>query len=243
MKTISKRKRVLYAFIAIVVILTGASVVTDTPPIVFIGGKPHLVFSGEIDLNQYEREFSNKDVKALKHMRWVKRIEMWGTEITDISFLNEMKYLKKIVWVCDDAYLVDDWTPLSNCKKLVSFMGWIPNISDLSTFKELTNLDFLYVNVNGSEINDITDVRYLTNLERFCVGGKNITDISSLKCCPKLRYLSLVGTTADADYSVLLDLPDLNLLFIDKGVLTGSEISALKIKGVNVHENEQSEPE
>jgi len=237
MKSMSKGKKILSVLIVVVLVLLGVSVITDTPPVVFISGKPHFVFTKKLYLNENRPDsYTNDDVKALSHMRFVESFEMWGTKITDISFLNGMSRLKSLTIVTN--YQIDDFTPLGHCTKLERFKGYIPDISDLSAFKELSELYFLQVNINGSKINDISDVKYLINLEWFLVGGENITDISELKYCTKLRHLSLVGTVSDVDYSVLHELPKLSHLFIDKGVLTENDVKTLEERGVSVNFNE-----
>ena len=54
MKTISKKKKVLYVFISAVIIFLGVSIITDTPPLVIINGKLHFVFSKELNLFYYD---------------------------------------------------------------------------------------------------------------------------------------------------------------------------------------------
>ena len=235
MKSIFKSKKTLVICIALI---TALLMLIVFPPLVFIGGKPHWTFSSEISMNQKERNFTNKDVKALKHMIWVKSVFMSGTQITDISFLDRMHFVKNLTLVCSDDYPIYDLAPLSNCNKLERFLGSIPNITDLSSLKELIRLSFLQINISNSKINDISDVKYLVNLEWFIVGGENITDISSLQYCTKLEHISLSGTTADTDYSVLFELPKLNYLAVDKGVLSENEIRTFKERGVHVYERE-----
>jgi len=253
MKKISMVKKIMLILLALVLVLTGVSVITDTPPFVVIKDKHHFVFSSRLELSDSLRSevyYSNEDVKALEHMRWVKKLEMTVTHITDMSFLNKMKHLKEMYYVAYTGFWVEDWTPLNNCKKLEFFCGMRLNMSDLSVFKELTNLKKLYIEHERSgapvvidtktKINDISDLQYLVNLENFYIQGENITDISSLAHCKKVKRLSLNGVTA-TDGSVLLELPNLESLEIDKGVLKESEIKALEEKGVSVYEYSKDE--
>ena len=255
MKLRSKGKKGLLVLLVLVLVIIGVSVLTDTPPFVVINGKAYWVFTRDLDLENGSYKdpksyYSNKDVKALKHMRWVKELNLTYTHITDVSFLNEMCLLRKVFYF-GNAYQIEDWTPISNCKKLETFCGFnLGNFYDLSVFKELVNLKSLYIEtpygigyIRESKVNDISDVKYLVNLEVFAVCGKDITDISALKRCLKLKRLYLYEISAAADYSVLFEIPDLEYLAIPKGVLKEYEIRTLEGKGVSVHEHEQTETE
>ena len=231
--------------LTVVVIIANVFIIMGIPPVVFIGGELHFVISKELHLSN--DEFSNKDVKALRHLKSLEKFEMYGTKITDISFLDNMGNLKEFDLLCNPEWQITDFKPLSNCKKLELFRGCNLGISDLSAFKELTNLKRLYVealhvynraNID-SNINDISDIKYLVNLEAFAIVGNNISDISALKYCTKLESVALYGVTA-TDHSALFELPNLKRIYTDEYVLTKDEIRELEAKGVYVYEYEQS---
>ena len=251
MKSMSKGKKVLFILLAVIVVLIGVSVITDTPPFVVIKGKVYPIFTKTLHL---DGEFSNKDVKALSHLRWVKNLSMECTLITDLSFLRKMNSLKIMSYnghnienkTCNN---IDDWYPLSNCKELERFVGINLDISDLSAFNGTENLKVLYIERHPSglgstnpeySLTNISDVKLLVNLEIFEIFGNDIDDISSLRYCTKLREITLYGITA-TDGSALLELPELERLEIDKGVLTEKQVNMLREKGVDVHEREISE--
>ena len=254
MKTKSKKIKQILIWVAgiILIVYTGISVITNSPPIVFLDGKLCFTYKSSLDIQDSRHDesfFTNDDVDALSKFKWVKEINMAVTHITDISFLNNMKLLKDMHYCGEIDYLVTDWSPLSSCKELETFCGMRLNMTDLSAFKELVNLKELYLeNDYGSpvvidietKISDISDVKYLINLEKLFLEGENITDISALKYCTKLKTIDLYGTNAE-DYFVLLELPELKSLSIDKGVLTESEIKALEEKGIEVREQDYSE--
>lgn len=244
-----KKIKTRYKVITFLAILIGAFVITDTPPVVIINKTPYIAFLNEITLRG--EEYSSEDVKALKHMRWLKEITIHQTLINDVSFLNEMNLMEDIFFGgnINEKYTVKDWTPLSNCKKLENFCGYNMGICDLNIFKDSTLLKQLYVEslyggyTYNTKINDISDVKYLVNLEAFGVSGKNITGIYELKYCTKLKSLTLYGTTTDADYSVLLELPNLEHLVIDKGVMPQEQLKTLREKGVKVYIHEVEDEE
>lgn len=251
MKSIIKGKFTLrHIMIILLVIIFGVAFVTDTPPPPFvkISGRTYFVFTRELNLFMSPTTKSMKnDMRNLKRLRWLKKLYMNFTHVTDINFLNNMNYMEVIIIRTLPDYIIEDWSPLTNCKKLEVFGGYNLNMTDLSVFKELTNLKELYIETFGGlrlanenlTLTDISDVQHLVNLEKFGIVGKEITNISALRHCSKLISLELFGTIAK-DYSVLFELPNLEFLMIDKGVLTESEIKALEEKGVTVIEHEFS---
>ena len=241
-KTVKKIK-FWHILLAVIVLMTGMFIITDTRPVVFISGKAYFGLSTKVQFrNVY---FSEEDFNSLKHMRNVKQA-VFIVDKLDLTILKRMNRLKDLTIGFRVDYYIEDWTTLSNCKKLEIFVGLNLKMTDLSTFKDMSNLKILYIesmgaaNLKTSIINDISDVKSLTKLERFSVSGKNIIDISSLNSLVELKELSLFGTTCN-DYSVLLELPNLKSLDIDKGVLTENEIKTLEEKGISVYEYEYSE--
>ena len=84
--------------------------------------------------------------------------------------------------------------------------------------------------------NDLSGLETLTNLQKCYIAGRGISDISEVRNCQKIVFLGLRGTTQDADYSVLLELPELDVLEIDSGVLPEDIKNELLEKGITVHE-------
>ncbi|MBQ8012043.1 MAG: hypothetical protein IJ265_10850 [Oscillospiraceae bacterium] len=119
-------------------------------------------------------------------------------------------------------------------------------MSDLSAFRGLSNLEELYIEYEYNMplmvenldvlVNDLSGLETLTNLQKCYIAGRGISDISEVRNCQKVVFLGLRGTTQDADYSVLLELPELDVLEIDSGVLPEDTKNELLEKGITVHE-------
>ncbi len=238
MKTMTKKKIALIILLAAFLFLVGIFLITDTLPVVIINNKPYFVFTSEMSINETgDNVFTNDDIEKLKKMKWLESFRLYYSEITDVSFLSEMSQLKILLLTCDDAHPIDDLTSIQYCKQLERFIGVNLNITDLSDFKQLKNLNSLYI---YSDIKDISDLKYLSNLEILCIQSINITDISALKNCDKLKTLTLRDMPL-TDCATIFELPKLEFLGLDKGMLTETEIKALEEKGVEVYEYENSD--
>lgn len=217
-------------------------------PIVIIGDKLHTVFETKLEIRTVydDATYDNDDVYSLSRMRYLKKLHLSGTDITDFSFLENMSSLKEFNYLGRIDVKNHKWEYLKECKNLESFCGEAMSISDLTVFSELTKLEKLYVDnefglrLDMSDveivINDFSGIETLTNLKEFHVCGRNINDISPLKNCKKIEKLGLYGTTAEADYSVLLELPELYSLCVDKGIIPDEIKEKLIAKGVEVYE-------
>ena len=95
----------------------------------------------------------------------------------------------------------------------------ITDISALKYFKNLENLDIQFHKI--SEISALAD---MTNLKALAIGGNQITDISPLSGLTKLDFLSLFNCMAD-DYTPLKNLAQLKTLFL--GYSTIEDVSVL----------------
>ena len=93
------------------------------------------------------------------------------------------------------------------------------------------------LNLNESQIGDISVLAGLTNLTYLYLGGNHIGDISALAGLTKLTYLDL-GVNHIGDISVLASLPNLTCLYLSGNPLNAAAagvIAALKEKGVIVY--------
>ncbi|MBE6857329.1 MAG: leucine-rich repeat domain-containing protein [Ruminococcus sp.] len=244
----NKKKIAVGILSAVILLLTGFLL---TRMFVNINGKYYFVFTDDLDLFYYNLDgepCDNTEVEDIARLKRLKTISIQGNNITDVSFLENMTSLETLLYWGNSEQV--DFTPIQHCENLKEFCGGNFQLENLAPFKEcisLTTLSLEYVESRFLEndvsyINDISDIKNLVNLEKLYIKGENITDISALKYCTKLKTIDLYGTNA-VDYSVLLELPELKSLSIDKGVLTESEIKALKEKGVEVREQDYSEEE
>jgi len=132
-------------------------------------------------------------------------------KITNISFLNEMDSLEDL-WISnyESGAVIEDWTPISNCKELKTYMGVSTGIDNLSSFKELTQL-YNIILWEKLTLSDISDIQYLTSLESVSIIGENVSDISALSELKNLKSISIQGTSI-SDISSLHKLPKLERL-------------------------------
>ena len=263
MRNLFKNKKIITVAIALILLIVGVSVLTNTLLLVKINKKKYWIFVDNLSLNystlynahqnEIIYDYTDENVQSLKKFRWVEYIGINNnTQIKNLSFLSEMHYLKGIFYNGKNGNEIiteiENWLPLSDCKNLESFTGLNTCISDLSMFKEMKKLKEFYVEtiyeakVLNTQIVDISDIKYLINLEIFEICGNGIDDISNIKYCTKLKEVALYGLTS-TDGSALLELPNLESLRIDKGVLTQEQIKTLREKGVEVYECEVDKTE
>ena len=244
-KTTKKYKvLIIILFLLILILLC----VFNKFPIVKIGKEFHTVFATELVLREAydETVYDNEDVEALEKMRFVKKLKLIGTEITDLSFLENMSNLEHFFHMGSYFNPITDWHYLQECKNMTVFCGEVVYINDLSVFSGLTKLEELYIEyeynlplgVDNAEVlvSDLSGLETLVNLKKFYINGRGISDISQLKNCQKITHLGLRGVNAETDCSVLLELPELTELNMDIDTLPDEIKEKLIAKGVEVYE-------
>ena len=218
-------------------------------PVMILNGEVCTIFTRNLVLDNVhdkEKPYDNADVETLNRMRFLTDLEMRNTEITDLSFLENKDAVHRIFYLGKSGYPIEDWNYLTKCENLTFFLGERVEMSDLSAFRGLSNLEELYIEyeydiplmVENLDVlvNDLSGLETLTNLQKCYIAGRDISDISEVRNCQKIVFLGLRGTTRDADYSVLLELPELDVLEIDSGVLPEDIKNELLEKGITVHE-------
>ena len=179
------------------------------------------------------------DAAKISELKELKSVDVFAN-ITDVSFLKDLENLERIFFLGFKECV--DFSVLKNCENLQEFCGSDFGITDLSDFKEVVSLKtFTILQISESKITDISDVKYLINLEEFSVPGMNISDISGLKFCQKLKRVTITGMNTDTDCSVFLELPELEYLRVDEGVLPEDVKEKLLEKGVEVVEDKVKE--
>ena len=92
-----KKKTVIKMIpIAIILIYLLVVLITQTPPFVKIGDKLYFTYSSEINLDDFDKKVSDKDIDSLNKMKWVKKLTIKCTGLTNISFLYEIKSLEEL---------------------------------------------------------------------------------------------------------------------------------------------------
>ena len=194
--------------------------------IVVVNGQ--LVLSNTHFLEINHSDVTNKDLENLKYLTELEHLGMYYTpQITDISFVSEMKDLKSFSIGSPSIVNLD---LLKNCKNLETLNLFYTNLTNLNFLAENTELRVLDV-YRGNPVQDISGVRQLGKLERFSVSSSELTDISpigslsnliilEISCseindisplvgCKRLKFLSLVDCAQVTDISQLVEMSNL----------------------------------
>ncbi len=235
MNTKSNKKRIVWILFLFVIVIT-IFVLSNRIPIAIVKGKFYSIIDTELHFSGSDGEFTEKDEVALSRLWWAESIYMLDTKINNIDFLSEMPNLNHLN-ICE--YHIEDWSALEQCPNLESIHAVNIDVSDLSPFKSLENLKYLNISFDSdilecSKLTDISDVKYLTELETLWLCGNDISDISALESCVKLQELTLQGITAD-DYSVLLKLPNLRFLVMDTSLVNEEILNSLIEREVEIY--------
>ncbi len=138
----------------------------NDPYITSLDGIEQFVNLTHLDMGEQGTKI--KDLKPLRNLRQLKRIEIPNSEITNVEFLTRLPYLK---------YL--------------NLSG--NHITDLTYFPYINPLDQLALNYQGPDyIKDISPLKYIsTSLQYLSLQGNKISDISPLSHLYGLKYLSI----------------------------------------------------
>lgn len=114
-------------------------------------------------VKRIERELGS----ILKKCSKVKNIyisnEKGNCKLDSIGFLKEGKNLG-VIYLCAQKDI--DYSPISECKELVSLSLRQCDVSDLSMLSELENLELLYLEgTNVAEVEELLKLKNLNNLE------------------------------------------------------------------------------
>ena len=196
------------------------------------------------ELNLSGNDLKNPDIKPLKQMALLTRLDLQNNQISNISALKNLKNL-----TCLDlsGNQISDISALKSLKRLtVLNLGGNP-ISDLSALKNLKKLTELTLNidqVSEKQINElkaalpncqisttitIKDREFSTDLTSLSLSGQSLTDsdIKSLKYMTNLTYLDLSGNPI-SDLSALKNLKKLSKLTLSIDQISGEQINEFK---------------
>lgn len=171
---------------------------------VYLNGKWYNTDITELELINC----SDKSINKLKYFTSLKKLTIDGAKTIDnIDFLLEMKDIEELNL---GDFNVNDWSGLLNCKELKYFYGFNTNIEDLSVLSMLPNLESLTLQyTNVTNISGIEKLQKLNYLLLTC----DISDLSGLESCNELKYLYLFDKKVP-DMEVLRYLNKLESLYI-----------------------------
>ncbi len=108
----------------------------------------------------------------------------------DKKVLDALKYFKNLRRLNLDECTFADVSKISKLGALEYLrIADCPNVSDISSFKNLSNLRVIIL--NGTEVENIESLSYLSNLEVVDLKGNKIVNPCCLECLPRLYNLIL----------------------------------------------------
>ena len=175
-------------------------------PKVTICGESYSTALRELRLE--EAEFEEADYEAISQMTGLERLEIVDSPISQLDFLKNLTNLKRL-------HIRGSREPAGT-------------FSDLSALTGLTNLEDLYLYLDGvSDLNGLSGMSGLKSL--VLTGNMEIADLSPLAGLTKLQSLEvpLGGENVGVDLSPLAGLADLRTLRTGSNVTDLSPLSGL----------------
>lgn len=222
-------KKLPFFIVALAIIAIGIFLLASHQ-IVSVNGK--LVLSNVRSYENHQSDVTDNDLENLKYLTKLEKLWLFAPQITDISFVNEMKDLKSFSVESQNIVNLD---LIKNCKKLETLNLFHTQLTDLDILVENTELRHLDI-CTGNPVRDISGLRKLGKLERLSISSSELTDISpitsldslkslELSCgsisdismladCKSLKRLSLIGCKQVADISPLSELNALEEILI-----------------------------
>lgn len=191
--------------------------------IVAINGE--FVLSNARSYENHDSNVTDKDLENLKYLTKLEHLSLFAPQITNISFVSEMKDLKSFSVESQNIVNLD---LLKNCKKLETLYLFDTNLTNLDILTGNTELRALDIKW-GNPVRDISGLRKLGKLELLSILSSEITDISPIGSLGSLTFLDL-SCGSISDISVLADCKSLKRLsLIDcKQVTDISPLAELK---------------
>ncbi len=126
---------------------------------------------------------------------------------------------------------ISDFTPISNLTNLTSLDLTNTHISDISSLRDLTKLEILYIGGESAaydaELSDISPLANLTELTSLNLGNTNVSNLTPLSNLTKLTRLLLQGNEI-SNISPLANLTELTSLYLyDNNIRDVSPLSSL----------------
>ena len=137
---------------------------------------------------EFGNDRSVTKIPALKGLRALRRLEIRGTSISDLSSLAEFTQLQ---WLELVDNLISDVSPLVKLKNLETLNLDANLISDPSALAQLTDLEVLYLENNV--ISDASSLSVFKNLDRLDLRNNAISDFSPLDGLPEKTFVRMEG--------------------------------------------------
>lgn len=165
-----------------------------------------------------ENNYDITDISAVANMPYLENLRLRGTSVQDlapVSGLTELRDLQFGDAVWDTAVDLTPLTSLTNLEYLSLPASMAP--TDLSPLGELTNLTGLSFdgsNSNNGWITDLTWLSKLNKIDQLYLPVGELTSLKGLEGATSLTELNLYGSMYITDLTPLESLPNLQRLYL-----------------------------
>lgn len=215
---------------------------------VWIAGEYVSVNVKSLDLS--DKNLTSADIKNLKYMTSLTRINLSDNYIDDLSVLGKIptlveieadnnaisdisfaKNLPNLIVLVMNNNNITDISPLESCTKLKKLWLCDNAIKDISALK---GKNMVELGLNNSPIGDISVLNGMNALYNLCLYNCGISDISALSSCISLVDLTL-SYNHISDYSPLVQLEHLDTVYLDGNIMDSNIMTTLY--GMCIHSN------
>ena len=135
--------------------------------------------------------FTSDVADILKYCTDLEYLDIGHNQLTDLSFLSNMKHLK--VLIAAISFNIADISPVANCTELEYLELFSNRIVDVSPLANLTNLKHL--NICNNRIVDASPLYALQNLERLWIANNPLSDTQKTELIKHLPNCKVNVTT------------------------------------------------
>lgn len=162
------------------------------------------------------RELNQYDLYRNMNMDWSDYYDLQIESLSDLTYFPNLQYLS-----LENLEHVTDFSPIAQCKHIYNLDISNSNLEDISFVESLPNLNYFYA--YGNRIQDLSPLIHCKNLDSVYVDGNPVNDLTVLKDLD-LTYLSF-SVSQMQDLTLLKSWP--NLEYIDINECGGVDLSSL----------------
>lgn len=145
-----------------------------------------LTSKSKTELKEAIRKEGGSALEKITDLNSLEKLDLSGTNLSDISTLSELDNLEKIIFANTD---VSDLSPVSDLNKLIKLdLDGCP-VKDLSPISELPNLRTL--DIDNTQVSDLSPVSSLESLSWIEFRGTSVSDVSPLYGLKGLDFVGL----------------------------------------------------
>ena len=180
----SIQKKVLFTSFVIIVVI--GVILVFGHFVVRVNGK--LMLANKSSLEISGSKVTDNDLKNLKYLTHLQELYLIATfNITDISFINEMKELKTLSIESQNITNID---LIGNCQSLETIRLFFTNLTDLDFIANNNNLRTLDI-YTGNPVHDISGLKNMKKIECLSIKSSELKDITPIGSLENLTILRL----------------------------------------------------